>query len=333
MSVAVERRWVEDLPVRQARTLRPAPAVRPARDEEAAGAARPERDPLLRLMLDAIDTPVVILDQRRGIVQANAAARLLLGDADELDISPSSRGARRVHASTVTIGGETFTVVSLPELRRETPDASRERLFLHDISNTAMTIGGFLSLFHDAEPGEAKDSLDRLEHLARRLGRQIDYQRALLQAEAGELQLQATEVTPAAALQAAVDALVDLPTPTGRRLEIDGSPEEPAIVTDAVVLERVLVEMLRSALEAAGEGGTVRAWVESVPGGCEFRVWSDGSAAPDGARPHATHTMRLFGERHLGGQVDVSAEPDAGVCLTFRLPTAPERTAEEQTTS
>jgi signal transduction histidine kinase len=236
---------------------------------------------------------------------------------------------------SVRVGPEESSAGAAPRAADPFLHLVLERAFLHDLGNTAMTISGFAGLLQAAGAGDADDSVRRLVRLARRLSRQIDDQRAFVQAEAGELVVQPGVVGPAAALQAAVEVLDYMPSPAGRNLEIDGGVEAPSLVTDAKILERVLLEMLRNALEATPEGGTARAWVESRPGGCEFRVWNEGVIDPRlvahvftrscGAeagytRPLATYAMKLFGEHYLGGTVGFTTAPGAGTCFSLRLP-------------
>ena len=172
--------------------------------------------------------------------------------------------------------------------------------------------------------------------LAKRLQREIEDQRVLLQAEEGTLQTESAAVHPEAVLDVVAGIIDGHPDARGRKVEIIRGGTGSTIVTDESLLVRILVNMVKNALEATPEGGVVRAWVEHGSAGCEFRVWNAGTIAQDVAiqifkrsfstksgrgRGLGTFSMKLFGERYLGGSVGFTATEDEGTKFFIRLPT------------
>jgi sensor histidine kinase regulating citrate/malate metabolism len=102
------------------------------------------------------------------------------------------------------------------------------------------------------------------------------------------------------------------------------------------LLVRIMVNMVKNALEATPEGGAVKAWVKHGSAGCELRVWNAGTIAHDVAiqvfkrsfstksgrgRGLGTFSMKLFGERYLGGAVGFTSTEDEVTTFFIRLPT------------
>ena len=98
-------------------------------------------------------------------------------------------------------------------------------------------------------------------------------------------------------------------------------------------------EIIKNALEATPEGGEVRVWCERDETRAVFRVWNEGElpastrrrlferyfTTKGGAgRGLGTYSMKLIGERCLGGEVgfDTSSE---GTTFWICLPLRPQR--------
>jgi signal transduction histidine kinase len=241
----------------------------------------------------------------------------------------------RVRASQTRIGGETFTVVGLRDVSAEKRRDALERVFLHDISNTLSPLLTWAELLATQRARDPGDAAKRIAALARRLQREIEDQRVLLQAENGTLEITRAAVQAEAAFETAMTILEGLPEAKGRLLEIVRCVSPRPIVTDESLLVRVLVNMMKNALEATPEGGAVRVWADDVPQGCELRVWNVGAIAPRIAlqvfnrsfstkagrgRGLGTFSMKLFGERYLGGTVGFTSTEAEGTTFFIRLP-------------
>jgi hypothetical protein len=104
------------------------------------------------------------------------------------------------------------------------------------------------------------------------------------------------------------------------------------IITDRHLLHRVLGNMVKNALEATSPGGTVTlsciddgdsvAFIvnnpEVMPKEVQLQVFQRSfSTKGEAGRGIGTYSMKLFGERYLGGRVDFVSRSSEGT--TFRL--------------
>jgi signal transduction histidine kinase len=116
----------------------------------------------------------------------------------------------------------------------------------------------------------------------------------------------------------------------GVRLEIVREDAGPEVAFDRARMEQVLRNLLRNALEACREGGTVRLTL----GAGWFRVQDDGEGVPADVagrlftpffttKPKGTglglSTVRKIVDGH-GGAIEVDSEPGRGTSVTVRLP-------------
>ncbi|MBI5490932.1 MAG: sensor histidine kinase [Deltaproteobacteria bacterium] len=370
-----------------------APAERATRAEVEAGIAAFVEHPLLRALLDATSSSVIVLNRERQILVGNAVLMAAFGVDDVRSIeglrpgealgcihswscpggcgtSPNcsvcgavlavlesqrtgeciereclltvQRGDRleayelHVRASPLTIDGRTFTIVGLTDIGPERRRSALERVFLHDISNTVGALVNLSRVINAVAPPDLGDASRRLAVLTHRLQREIEDQRVLIQAENGTLEVACSSVAPAAALASAADLLADHPVARNRKIEILPRGDVPPVVTDESLLVRILVNMMKNALEATPEGGSIRAWAEHACAACALSVWSERAIDPRVAlqifkrsfstksgrgRGLGTFSMKLFGERYLGGTVAFTSDPVAGTTFTIRLPT------------
>jgi len=240
----------------------------------------------------------------------------------------------RVRASPLEIGGERYTLLGLRDISAEKRRDALERVFLHDVTNTISPLLVWAEVLEE-RPQEAPAVAVRIAALARRLAGDIEEQRVLMEAERGTLATHRTEVDPQAALEATRAVLDGHPRALGRQLEVTPPRQPLTVTTDESLLVRVLVNMAKNALEATPEGGSVRLAALGLPGACELRVWNAGAIAPEVAlsmfkrsfttkpgpgRGLGTFSIRLFGERYLGGTVGFTSTEAEGTTFFIRLP-------------
>jgi signal transduction histidine kinase len=253
-----------------------------------------------------------------------------------------------VRATPVLIEDRRFTVVSLRDISSEKRREALEQIFFHDVLNTVTGLRGWTTLLQ--RPGtDHRRAGERVELLSRQLEREIRDHRALVLAESGAL-------VPSPARVRVADLLRDLDAifasnfaAQGCCLELEPVASEVELESDPSLLLRVLVNMVRNALEASAPGGTVRVWCEQprpqgspldLAAGVEvralrFSVRNEG-LIPSEVRPRVfqrsfstksargrglgTYSMKLLGERYLGGKVSFVSEPSCGTVFLIELP-------------
>jgi signal transduction histidine kinase len=247
-----------------------------------------------------------------------------------------------VRALPVEVDGAAFTVVSLRDVSIEKRCERLEQVFVHDLLNTVTGLRGWAWRLQrpDADPAEAAQHID---HLSRRLEREIRDHRALILAERGELQPVPERVQPAELLRDLLRHHFSHDAASERRLELTVGGGAIEVETDAALLTRVLVNMVKNALEATAPTSPVRLGCEllqadtsgTAPAQVRFAVQNDGEIPADvkprifqrsfstkaaRGRGLGTYGMKLLGERYLGGRVTFSSTQEAGTVFEIRLP-------------
>ena len=161
----------------------------------------------------------------------------------------------RVTASPFEVENECFILVAIEDISREKRLAVLQRSFFHDVLNTAGCIRGYadylaMESFSDAEVSQ------RLTDLSSQLIEEIQAQRDLLHAESGDLETQPVPVKAGQVLEELRGQYLKHPVAAGRVIFIGQTWAGP-IIADRQLLQRVLGNMLKNALEATVPKGTV----------------------------------------------------------------------------
>jgi signal transduction histidine kinase len=240
-----------------------------------------------------------------------------------------------VRSTPITIGKHQLTIMVLHDISSEKRKEALEQVFFHDILNTVGGLVGWTYLLQGVDTVDPQMAATQIMRLSERLSREIKDQQMLMQAEGGNLML-APEKLPIALLLVTLQTVFEAnDITTGKYLEIDEASTEEMITTDASLLERVLTNMIKNALEAVEPGATVRVSFERNGADVIFNVHNPGVIAEDVSlrifqrsfstksskgRGLGTYSMKLLGERHLKGKVSFQSSEAAGTVFSIRLP-------------
>jgi len=239
-----------------------------------------------------------------------------------------------VTASPLDVQGSRYTILSLLDVSHQKRRQALERIFFHDLMNSAWIVSGYASLLGSLDKDRADLGIQRILQAAQRLVEEIQIQRDLLSAEQGDLRPVTEPVHLEEALRQVAADYHSSPLAQGRTLEIQSAPELPVLATDPLLLRRVLSNMVKNALEASMEGGTVEMGLRQVDSGIEFWVRNSGSiprpqqlqvfqrsfSTKGRNRGLGTYSMKLLTENYLSGRVAFESTPEEGTTFRIWLP-------------
>ena len=263
-------------------------------------------------------------------------ARLTLESGSSLDL--------RVSARPLEFQGARLAVVRMEDVAAEQRRRVLERVFFHDVLNTAGGVQGLASLVGAASEDDREQLLAMLERTAKQLVREINAQRVLSAVENNEYTSEAWPRVIAEAVEDAASANRALAEERGVSIEVAGDLPEGVIVTDGTLLGRVLGNLTKNAVEASARGHTVtlsaRGGSDTVtfvvhnpttmPRDVELQVFQRSFSTKGTGRGLGTYAARLFTERYLGGTIEMTTSPEHGTTLAVSLPhAAPARARDD----
>ena len=239
-----------------------------------------------------------------------------------------------VRATPMTVGQERFVVVSFRDVSGQKRREALEQIFFHDVLNTVAGLRGWAEQLVRGARDPSK-ATERIDLLARRIEREIQDHRALLLAENGTLVPERAPLRTRELLGEVAAIFANHPVARERRLEVAADSDDVELVSDRALVLRVLVNMVRNAFEATAPGGAVGLSCERDGGAVRLLVSNAGAMAPDvqarvfqrsfstkaeRGRGLGTYSMKLLGERYLGGEVSFTSGDAEGTVFSLRLP-------------
>jgi len=237
-----------------------------------------------------------------------------------------------VRCSPMMLAGQPVTAMVLQDVGPAKRRDDMQRVFLHDLRNLLQAIGGYSELIQGAADSHYPGVVSALVN---ELREEVDGHQFLLMAESGELSCARDVIGASAQLAQVVSIFECHPALIRKHLDVGYPPQETYFRSDSRLLRRVLVNMMKNALEATPEGGEVAIRFELRDGAPTFTVWNPGHIAEDiqarmfqrsfstkagHGRGFGAYSMRLLGERYLGGKVGFRSEADTGTEFWIELP-------------
>jgi hypothetical protein len=242
--------------------------------------------------------------------------------------------------------GDRFLAFTMTDISAGKRKAALERIFFHDIMNTAAGIATWLDLAK--MEGEHKgEYLGHAVESSRRLIEEIQSQRTLTQAEMGDLVPSVGVADPERVLEQTVKFCMAFAE--NREISIDAELADHGapFVTDEVLLKRVLTNLVKNAIEASMRGDRVSIEYARPGGKVRFtvrnraalndeqkaRIFQRSFSTKGRDRGLGTYGAKLIAERYLGGSVSFTSSDGEGTAFSVLLPEEmPVRAAGKKTT-
>jgi K+-sensing histidine kinase KdpD len=241
-----------------------------------------------------------------------------------------------VWAKPLDVTGERFVAFSVADIGDEKRRHALERIFFHDILNTAGGVRGYAEMINiaDLSMEQMKDMSATIEFLATRLIDEIMAQQQLTAAENGELVAMPEEFSTLAFLEGMATLYSRHEAAEEKSITIDRSATDTVIFTDRTLLQRVVGNMIKNALEASGpgvevvlatgrEGDQVRFTVHNpavILRDVQTQIFQRSFSTKAKDRGLGSYSMKLLTDRYLKGEVAFTSTEEEGTTFTATYP-------------
>jgi hypothetical protein len=240
-----------------------------------------------------------------------------------------------ITAQPISLKGKKFVMLFFSDISKQKRQELLEATFLHDLLNTLTVVIGYIEIFpREGLNTQQNQYFTQINNSVQILIQEFLAQRDLIAAEKNELVIVLKNQNSLEMLKETINLIKDQNVATKKKIELDKKSASVMIQTDVRLLTRILLNLLKNALEASSSG-------ESVKIGCNFSnetisFWVKNSAAMTESvksqmfqrsfstkgpgRGVGTYSVKLLTERYLGGKVDFKSSKEEGTVFYIHLP-------------
>lgn len=250
-----------------------------------------------------------------------------VGEAQSLDLKVTARPFR--------VEDETFVIVTLSDISDLKRRRALERLFFHDVINLAGGLRGMVELMQQIQDPDRLHRLTKdVSAISDSLLDEILAQRELSAAEAGDYHARPEDMVVSDLFHEVAHHLRHHEAARSHTILVEPSGSH-MIRADHTLARRVLVNMLKNALEASPRGsevllsagdepdGLVRLSVHNpgfMPREVQLQMFQRSFSTKGADRGLGTYSMKLFTEKYLEGRLTFTSTEAGGTTFSVALP-------------
>jgi len=240
----------------------------------------------------------------------------------------------RVQASLLKHMDESFSVFSISDIASEKRSEVLERIFLHDVKNTAGVLQGFSRLFMEKSETELDTSRKMIKDLADKLLDEIDSYSQLTQAESNRLQVKPAAFSTLELLDRIKNQYMNHVVASEKSITVDLKAENIIMISDETILGRIIGNMTKNALESIQSGNVVtlscvqdgervRIVVHNpglIPRKVQLQIFQRSFSTKGIGRGLGTYSIKMLSEQYLEGEVGFTTSEIEGTTFYGEYP-------------
>lgn len=241
----------------------------------------------------------------------------------------------RITATPYHANGSEYTFFAIEDISHENRRKTLERVFFHDVLNSAGGISGLSSLLQDiTSPEDIKKVAKTIYRAANNMIDEIEAQRHLAAAESGDLEPVFQSTDTISLLNDVINLFTKHEIAENKIIKIDDKTPDIPVYTDSVIIRRILGNMVKNALEASNPNETVtlsckvnNKWVQFsvhnnsfIERTVQLQLFKRSFTTKGTGRGTGTYSMKLLGEKYLKGRVWFESSPAKGTFFHIAIP-------------
>jgi len=223
-----------------------------------------------------------------------------------------------VSSTPIVIAGHTYYVLMLQDIGNEKRRNALERIFFHDLLNSAGGLNGILAILKDeTDPEETRELINISEEASRDIVEEIMLHKQIRSAESGDLQVKIEPVNSVELIESAIRKINSHEAGKNKQTCIAEDCANIYFETDRMLLQRVIINLIKNALEATEVNGKVivgveslseklRVWVKNdkiISENIQMQLFQRSFTTKGHGRGIGTYSIKLLTENYLKGKV------------------------------
>ncbi|HLP73162.1 MAG TPA: ATP-binding protein [Bacteroidales bacterium] len=241
----------------------------------------------------------------------------------------------RVITTPVSLSGHKFLLLVVQDISSEKRRLALEKIFFHDLLNSAGGLNGLLGLLKDGKtPAIERKLIELSEEASRDIIDEIQLQRQIYAAETGDLEVKLEKINSVRIIQSAIGKIGSHESGRKKKIVMAENTADTDLDSDVGILQRVLMNLLKNALEATPPGGSVMIGAEDlgeqvrfivknemlIPKDVQLQLFQRSFSTKGMGRGLGTYSIRLLTENYLCGTVSFISNETERTIFMIDLP-------------
>jgi len=241
----------------------------------------------------------------------------------------------KVTAQPINLKGNRFVMVFLSDISNQKRREQLEKIFLHDLINALTGLAGLIETFPNEGLNLKQESFfSHIKELSHILVEEFRAQRDLVAAENNTLIINSHMINSIEILKSTIKIVKFQSIAIEKDIKIDSNSVSVMIETDSRLIHRILLNLVKNALEASVPGDIVNIgcsisnqnivfWVRNplvMTESIKSQIFQRSFSTKGTGRGLGTYSVKLLTEQYLGGRVDFQSTKEKGTIFYVYLP-------------
>lgn len=242
----------------------------------------------------------------------------------------------KVATSPFPWAGKPYTFFSIVDISSEKRRQALERIFFHDVLNTASSMQSTVDLLMTIDdPQDKQELMSLLPIISRQLISEVKSQNELLKAEKNELLIYPQTISSRQILSEVICEYEYLNVIGTRSIEIDHNAIDMELHTDPTILKRIIGNMFKNAFEASVKNDVIRINMQFdspdtfifsvqnpqfIPAEIQLQIFNRSFSTKGEGRGLGTYSIKLLTEKYLKGKVSFTSDQKTGTRFVCEIP-------------
>jgi len=240
----------------------------------------------------------------------------------------------RVSSKPFLWQSENFIILTFENISDKKRKEQLERTFFHDLLNKVSSVAGLSELMGMETDFESNQFVEMIKRGIYDLADEIKFQRNISAAERDELVISQTTLSSMELLRNMAEDFLPYQSIFNKNVVIDKTSVDTLFKSDKVLINRILTNLIKNALEAIKENevvtigsklelGRVIFWVQNnlvLSNEIKTKIFNRSFSTKGAGRGIGTYSVKLFTEKYLKGKAYFISEQDKGTIFFVEFP-------------
>jgi K+-sensing histidine kinase KdpD len=229
---------------------------------------------------------------------------------------------------------EKYIILTFDNISDKKRKEQLERTFFHDLLNKVSSVAGLSELMGMDPSTESNEFVEMIKRGIYDLADEIKFQRNISMAERDELVLNIAELSTTELLKNQQENFKPYESTFNKQVLIDKNIKNTLFRSDKVLINRILTNLIKNALEAVNENesvtvgsknenGNVIFWVKNnlvLSDEIKAKIFNRSFSTKGAGRGIGTYSVKLFTEKYLDGKAYFTSNEGEGTIFFVEFP-------------